>query len=239
MTFLEAVNRVLRIENILMGDDDDLTSFTETQHAATGTMAQIAIQSELATLVSDGYIPFEEKAAELTLVASTRTYTVASDFQTFIENFFEKLSGASGTAEGHRILLYPGNEPQLRKDQHSYRDNEGTPIHFYTTGGTAKTVGLWPIPGSDADGDVYRYYYEADVNVSLTTDTIPMVTTTEAQVFVRMCARHFKYLHATPMVREGLFPNGIASDPVIVQARATLMGLLNPIQTRKRYGKMY
>lgn len=239
MTFLEAVNRVLRMESILMGDDDDLTSFTETQHAATSSLAQIAIQSELATLVSDGYLPFEEKTAEVTLVTSTRTYTLASDFQTFIENFFEKLESSAGPAEGYRIYLYPGNEPRLRKDLNRYRDDEGNPIHFYTTGGTAKTIGMWPVPNSDVNGNIYRYYYEADVNVAVIGDTIPVATTTEAQVFVRMCARHFKYLHASPPVREGLFPNGVDSDPVIVQARATLMGLLNPIRPNRRYGKTY
>ncbi len=50
MTFLEAVNRVLRMEGIILGDDDDLTSFSDTQHAATQSMARIAIQSQLADL---------------------------------------------------------------------------------------------------------------------------------------------------------------------------------------------
>ena len=238
MTFLEAVNRVLRQEAILMGDDDDLTSFTNTQHAATSTLAQIAIQSELATLVSDGYIPFEEKTATVTLVTSTRTYSLASDFQTFQENFMERVD-SGGVAVGERIFLYPGNESQLRKEFYLYRSNEDTPIHFYTTGGTAKTVGFSPVPNSDVNGYLYRYYYEGDVNVSLTTDTVPFVSTTEAQVFVRMAARHFKYLRSTPQIREGLFPQGIDSDPVILQSRATLMGLLNPISPARHYGKRY
>jgi len=238
MTFLEAVNRVLRQEAILMGDDDDLTSFTQTQHAATSTLAQIAVQSELSTLVSDGYIPFEEKTATITLVTSTRTYSLAADFQVFIEKFMDKVDG-SGVTQGTRITLYPGNEPALRKDFQLYRETEGNPIYFYTTGGTAKTIGFSPVPSSDVNGDLYRYYYEADVNVSVTTDTVPFVTETEAQVFVRMCARHFKYLRSTPQIREGLFPQGIDNDPVITQSRATLMGLLNPIKPSDHYGKRY
>jgi hypothetical protein len=238
MNFLQAVNRVLREEAILKGDDDDLTSFTQTQHAATSTLAQIAIQSELATLVSEGYIPFEEKTAVVTMITATRTYSLASDFQTFIELFMEKVDSA-GDAVGTRIHLYPGNESQLRKEFYLYRENQGTPIYFYTPGGTTKTVGFTPVPNSDANDDRYRYYYEADVNVSVTTDTVPFTSTTEAQVFVRMAARHFKYLRSTPQVREGLFPNGIDSDPVIIQARATLMGLLNPISAARHYGKRY
>jgi hypothetical protein len=237
MTFLEAVNRVLRQEAILMGDDDDLTSFSDTQHAATSTLAQIAVQSQLADLVSDGYLPYEDKTGTLTCTTA-RVYNLASDFQTFIENFFEELDDSS-EASGTRIMLYPGKEHQLRAEFPYYRENTGTPIYFYPTGGTSKSIGLFPVPNSDYSGKVLRYYYEADVNVSVETDTVPFTTTTEAQVFVRMCARHFKYLRSTPDVREGLFPQGIASDPVISQARATLMGLLNPLPPARHYGKRY
>lgn len=237
MNFLEAVNRVLRSEGILMGDDDDLTSFTETQHAANSSLAQIAIQSELSNLVSDGYLQYEEKSTSLTLAVGTRTYSLASDFQHFLETFLDREDG-SGNAEGNRILLYPGGEGQLRKDFNRYREETGNPIYFYPAGGTTKNIGLYPVPNSDVAGDVYRYYYEADVNVSVTTDVLPFHSTTEAQVFIRMCARRFKYLHATPAVRESLFPQGIEGDGSSNSARATLMGLLNPLPPKRKYGKL-
>jgi hypothetical protein len=237
MTFLEAVNRVLRQEAILMGDDDDLTSFSDTQHAATSTLAQIAIQSQIADLVSDGYLPYEEKTGVVT-ATTARTYDLASDFQTFIELFFDELDDAD-EAIGTRITKYPGGEKQLRAEFPYYRENTGTPTHFYSTGGTTKSIGLWPVPDSTYSGTELRYYYEADVNVSVETDTVPLTTTTEAQVFVRMCARHFKYLRLTPEVREGLFPQGISNDPVILQARSTLLGLINPEPPSRHYGKRY
>jgi len=206
MTFLEAVNRVLRMEGIILGDDDDLTSFSDTQHAATQSMARIAIQSQLADLVSDGYIPYENSTGTITTVAGTRTYALASDFQRFQENFIDKL-GSDNTPE-LRIIAYPGGESQLRKDFHEYQEDSGQPVWFYASHGSTKQIGFHPVPDTDSAG-TYRYYYEADVSVSTETDVLPLVTRTEAETFCRMAARHFKYMKSSPEVREGLFPQGV------------------------------
>ncbi len=235
MTFLEAVNRILREEGIIQGDDEEATSFTQTQHGASLALAQIAVQSELSSLVSDAFIPYEEKVDTITSAADTRTYTLASDFQQFQELFMEELDSGS-QATGTRITHYLGGEEQLRRNVPRYREDTGRPINFYIPGGATKSVGLWPVPDSAI---TYRYYYESDVNVSTETDTVPFTTTTEAQVFVRMAARHFKYLKASVQVREQLFPAGIDLDPVILQSRATLMGLLNPMPNTRTYGKRY
>ena len=95
MNFLEAVNRVLRLEAVLQGDDDDLTSFTQTQHAATSSLAQLAIQSQLADLVSDGFIDYEDAEGTFTSTNLTRTYSLASDFQRMQELFIEELDSSS------------------------------------------------------------------------------------------------------------------------------------------------
>lgn len=234
MNFLQAVNRILRMEAVIMGDDDDLTSFSQTQHAAALSLAQIAIQAQLADLVASDIVPYELTSGTFPSVASTRTYQLASDFQTLQELFFEELDvdGATGT----RVIHYPGGESQLRRDFPRYQEEEGRPIWFYFIGGATKSVGLHPVP---SEALTYRYYYQKDVNVSVETDTIPMVTETESQTFIRMCARHFKYLKASAPVREQLFPQGIESDPVILQARATLMGLLYPLPAKTHYGKRY
>jgi hypothetical protein len=236
MTFLEAVNRVLRMEGIILGDDDDLTSFSDTQHAATQSMARIAIQSQLADLVSDGYIPYENSTGTFTTVSGTRTYALAADFQRFQENFIDKLD-SSNTPE-LRVIAYPGGESQLRKDFDEYQENPGQPVWFYALPGTTKQIGLYPIP-DDASVGTYRYYYEADVSVESEADVLPFVTRTEAETFCRMAARHFKYMKSSPEVREGLFPQGIESDPVITASRATLVGLLNPMPEKRSYGKRY
>lgn len=235
MTFLEAVNRILRLEGVIRGDDDDLLSFAESQHAATVSLAQLAVQAQLTELVADDYIPYEEKTATFASVNGTRTYGLAADFQQFQEIFFEELDDAS-EASGTRVVLYPGDERQLKRDFARYREDPGRPIYWYRTGGTAKTVGLFPVPD---DARTYRYYYEADVSVTNASDTLPFVMETEAQCFVEMAARHFKYLKASAAVREQLFPRGIEMDPVIVSKRATLMALLRGIPKKNYWGKRY
>ena len=234
MTFLEAVNRVLRLEGVIMGDDDALASFADSQHAATSTMAQLSIQAQLADLIADGFIPFEDSSATITTVASTRTYTLATDFLRMQENFLEQES--SGSASGTRVGLYPGGEKQLRKDDATYREITSLPIYFYPVGGTTKKLALYPVPNSVL---TYRYYYEADVSVSVTSSTVPFASEIECQTFVRMAARHFKYLKASATTREQLFPQGVEKDPVILHCRSTLMELMNPLPVRAKYGRRY
>jgi hypothetical protein len=161
---------------------------------------------------------------------------LAADFQRFQELFIDKLD--SNGAPERRVLAYPGGESQLRKDFDKYREDVGDPIWFYPIGGSAKTIGLYPVPEASTAG-TYRYYYEADVSVETASNVLPFVTRTEAETFCRMAARHFKYLKASPQVRDALFPQGVEGDPVINGARSTLVGLLNPLPDKKSYGKRY
>lgn len=232
MTYLEAINRVLRAEGVIRGDDDDTTSLTTTQHAATSSLAQIAIQSQLADLVANDCISYEDATATVTTTNLTRSYALETDFQRMQELFIEQLD--SGSPSGTRILHYRGGEAQLRKDYPHYREETGTPIWFYLPKGTTKQIAFAPVP---SDTVSYRYYYEADISVTEATNIIPFVSEIEAQTFVRMAARHFKYLKASREVREQLFPNGIENDPVINHSRSTLMNLLQGVPPRRHYGK--
>ena len=80
-TFLDMVNRVLRNNTILAGDDDDLTSFAETQHRATMLLAQQAIQSTLTELSADKLLPVEYTDGTITYVADQRLYNLPPDFE--------------------------------------------------------------------------------------------------------------------------------------------------------------
>ena len=74
-TFVDAVNRVMRIEGILRGDDDAITDFTSSQHAASIEFAKIAIQAELAWLTSLETldIPYERTTGTVTLSRTAST----------------------------------------------------------------------------------------------------------------------------------------------------------------------
>ena len=45
-TFLDGVNRILRMNTLIRGDDDDVSSFDDTQHSASINLARFSIQEE-------------------------------------------------------------------------------------------------------------------------------------------------------------------------------------------------
>ena len=231
MNFLAAVNRVLRNVGILRGDDDDLTSFAQTQHSATLNLAKIAIQDQLTSLLAEQFIPYEEAQGTLTMVQAQRLYSFASDFVRLQEGYLLEVDG-TGASQNVVLIEYPGGESQLRADIWEYQETQGTPVWFYHTGGTTKQLGVQPIPDADAAGKQYRYYYEKDVSVTDATDTLPFHSEIEAETFVRVAARHFE------MLFEGVSERSqIERDPVLLVLRATLLELMNPHVLKERYGK--
>ena len=99
MNFVNGVNRVLRHAGIIAGDDDDLNSFSDTQHANLSRKAQIAIQDELAELFADKVFPYEQTQAFITLSSGTRTYSLDSNFIRFLDKnpFLLEVSAATTT----------------------------------------------------------------------------------------------------------------------------------------------
>src|SRR3989304_5888788 len=83
MDFITGVNRLLRINGVIRGDDDAITTFSDTQHSADIQLAQIAITDEIAELVSDRLISYEKATATISLVTSTRTYALETNFIRF------------------------------------------------------------------------------------------------------------------------------------------------------------
>jgi len=234
-TFLSAVNDVLVLDGILAGDDDDVTSFSSTQHVASIRFAKRAVQQELAALVADEMVAYEQTTDVLTV--SSRLVTLASDFVRFQDQepwLYETDSG--GTEKGNWIIEYPGGEEKLRRVDIRYRINQGKPTYWYNPGGTTKQLAFYNVP----DGTYYyRYFYQKDVSVSVESDTVPFVTTTEVNTFVEMAARRFKYLRSSPTAREALFPEGLAKDPVILEARNKLLQLLRYKPPREAYGRRF
>lgn len=234
-TFVEAVNDVMVLDGILAGDDDTITSFSSTQHVASIRFAKRAIQQELAALVADETIPYERTSSTLTV--STRLVSLPSDFIRFQDErpwLHETDSG--GVAKGNWIIEYPGGEERLRRVDIRYQENQGKPTYFYWPGGSTKQLGFYNVPDATY---YYRIYYEKDVSVTAESDTVPFVTATEVATFVEMAARRFKYLRSSPEVREGLFPQGLASDPVINEARTKLLQLLRHKPARTMYGRRF
>lgn len=233
-TFLDCVNRVLRINTVIGADDDDLVNFDDTQHVATLQIAKIAIQSTLTELVSDRIIPYEEADGTITVTNGTRTYSLPSDFIRFKgeKPFLLKLDG-SGNSENIVVNEYPGGEERLRRQILDYREQSGEPMYFYSINGATKKIGLYQVPNASVDGVSYRFPYEKSVYVSLATDTMPFTTDQEMHAFADMAARRFQFLFTSQPIE------GLEQDSVYRAGKTNLMNLLRQTNPTTKYGFTY
>ena len=223
-TFLDGVNRVLRENTILAGDDADLTSFSDTQHKATMELAKISIQSTLTALVAEKMIPYE---------ITDGTYSLPDDFIRFADEdpFLLELSGS--VSANIYVPKYPGGEERLSAVVLDYRSQTGSPVYFYEVKGTTKKIGLFQVPDSNKNGTVTRFRYEKSVFVTSEADVLPFHTTQESYTFLSMAARYFRYLNANQPVGE------IEDDPVYKANKGSLMNLIKITRPSTKYGYEY
>lgn len=229
MTFLDGVNRLLRILQIIQGDDDALTTFDDSQHAADIQLAQIAIQDELAYLVADELIDYEKTSGTITLVSGTRSYQLATDFIRFYgtnASFYDSLGN-------QRIYELPGGEDSLRDADYQYKTNTGSPDTWYWDSTTSKKVAFYSVPDDSYNGIQLQYDYEKSVAVTAATDTLPFQNDQEGYAFIGCAARRFKTMDGSLAIQR------LEDDPVYLTAKTTLMGLMRPTNAPKQYGRQY
>lgn len=230
MQFIDGVNRILRINGLIRGDTDLLTTFSDTNHASTSQMAQISIQTEITELSSKSNFPYQHKTTgSLTMVSGTRTYALAADFI----QLWGRPAFFYDAASQFTILQYPGGENRLRTDIQTYRTDPGYPLFYYFELSTTQEVSFYPVPSTNFNGLVLVYDYSAAVNVVNSTDTLPLQTTDQAYAFIDMAARRFKFSY------EGKIDVPMDSDPVYREARARLFSLMGWKQPPRAYGKSY
>lgn len=228
-TFLDGVNRLLRINVIITGDDDNITAFTETQHAASISLAQIAIQDELAEISSERLIPYEKASSTITLLTSTRTYALASDFV----RFYGANASFYDSTDNVRVYEYTGGEDVLRDHDYQYKTNEGSPSFWYWSNSTTKQVGFYSVPNSTYNNRSFQYDYEKSIMVTLSTDTLPFHNNEEYYSFIQAAARRFNFMRMEK-------PQGLLSDdPTYNNAKARLYAFLREKNPSKYYGYGY
>jgi hypothetical protein len=212
-------------------DDDDITTFSNTQHAGNISLCRQAVQHVLNELVGDQFLWDEDAEGNITTVASTRTYSLVSDFVQLQGDkpWFFKLEGAAGTdAEGQFLYEYPGGEEKLKKDVLKYTSQTGTPQWFYFT--DDQEIGMYPIPDA---ADVYRYSYEKNVMVTSEGDTLPFDSDQKAFAFIDMATRLFTFLFTKQPL------DGLNNDIIYNGAKSALMALLKKKDHIKQYGYRY
>lgn len=230
MSFLAAVNRMLRINGFIRGDTDLLASFSDTAHNSTSQVAQIAVQQEITELSSRGLLARQiTREAILTLFANTRTYALPANFL----SIWGDPPFIYDPVQNNVIFQYPGGENVLRRTILNYRTSYGYPQCWYFDEGSTQRISFFNVPDSSLDGRTLLYDYDASVNVLVETDPMPVPTTDQAYALVDMCARRFKFLY------EGKVDQPIDSDPVYRDARTRLFSLMKMKRPPSVYGSVY
>ena len=223
MTFLEAVNRVLRTTGIIKGDDDNILTFTDVQHNATLNLAQIAIQNELNSLVADVLIPYERATGTITTVAGTRTYSLDPTFVRFW-----------GTPLLYNSVdnqqLYQYDEDRLRQEIFNYKTGQSTPIYWYFIGGATQQIGFYPVPNII---DSWDYEYEKTLSLTNAVDVLPFQTEQQAQVFCTLAARNFLVLF------EEQPDKTLTADSIYQTQKSVLYSLIAGSNAPRYYGATY
>lgn len=228
MDFITGVNRLLRHEHVIQGDDDEITAFTDSHHAADISLAQLAIQHEILALTADKLISYEHTTGTISLVSGQRSYTLAADFIRFfgVGSFYD-------STDNVRFYEYKGGESALMNHDYQYKVTTGAPAFWYWDHTTTKKVAFYNIPSAVYDTRSLAYDYEKSVLVTNTTDTLPFHNNEEAYAFVECASRRFHYLRTNK--ETGL----LSQDPTYNFARSTLSLLMKPTNPVEGYGKEY
>jgi len=228
-TFLAAINRILRITTVMQWDDDDITSFSQTQHAATISLARQSVQHVINDLLADNFVFPEQATSHIATTAGTRLYSLESNFVRFEDDdpaFFE-LTGAIGT-DASGILVQEYDESILKKQIPAYTSQAGNPLWYYFT--NDNEIGFYPVPDASK---VYRYDYQKNVMPESENDILPFHSMQMSYAFVDMAARVFTFLFTTQPV------DGLENDIVYKRAKAALMSLNAKMNPQKKYGFRY
>lgn len=231
ITYVNAVNRLLRIAAIIRGDDDDITLFTESQHAADISLAQIALQDELDEVAADNALPYEITTTTFTSVSGQVAYSLASDFH----RFWEQVPFLYISADNEQVFEYPGGEQALRHEIFDYRTQQGDPYwwYFLDEDKTGATIGLFPVPDASSAGTIYSYQYEKQLSLSSESDLLPFYNDAQARAYISMATQRFKYM------RDKVELGSLPLDPTYSNARTRLLGHLKQKDSRMMYGNHY
>lgn len=235
-TFVDAVNRILRLNAVIRGDTDPITTFSDTAHNASLNLAVVAVQDELAKLIAERLIPKERSTSgSITLTTNTRTYDLASNFIRFygVPHFYNSTAN-------RQIYEYPGGLAKLQVEIYNYATQYGAPNWFYwePVDSTNKKVGFYQVPSSAQNGNVWTYDYEASVMVSSASDNMPFHNNEENYAFIGMCSRRFKYLWAD--VKSEIDIQAVLDKDTSYRTySATLMKLIRGQNAAKSYGAAY
>lgn len=231
MNLLEAVNRMFRLNAIIRGDTDEITSFSDIQHNASMNLAIIAVQDELSDLISDHVIDSERvTGSTITTSANTRTYALPAGFLRFYGTPHFRSS-----VDDRELFEYRGGLVQLQTDVLNWDSQTGEPTWWYWEPTTSKKVGFFQVPDQ---AYTFKYEYEGTTMVDTADDELPFHNDEESFAFCQMAARRFKFLFED-VKGEADIQAILEGDRSYLGAKRRLMNLMKPKAPAKSYGYSY
>lgn len=165
-SLLNGVNEVFKRCKFIQGDSGSLASLSDSPRQVWIDQAvQIwnEVMEELYS-VTDIPLPQELASSTITLVASSRAYSLAS-YNTLHWPFQDQTNG-------EYIYEYPGTYIDLIAAQPIPSNYTGLPL-YGTIRETDGYIYLDRIPTSTEAGKVYTYQYDKDISMSSASDTFP------------------------------------------------------------------
>jgi hypothetical protein len=165
-TLLNAVNEILKRVGNIAGDDGLLTTLSSSGRQRSIDIAIQVINEGIDELYTACQLPMPLSQAEstITLVASTRSYALATDLVQMRWPLIDKTNA-------QYIYSYPGglnailvNDPE--------QDDTGLP-HYAAISPVDGTLYLDRLPTATEADKVYTYQYDKDLELSAATDTVP------------------------------------------------------------------
>lgn len=166
-SLLNAVNLALKRVRLIQGDAGELTSLSDGARQADIDIMVQAYGEVIRELYDTlDMVPTEVKEGSFTLVADTREYDTAADF--------EKMAcdTMNDETDGHWLDPYPGGYAQMWRDQTEPGNYTGSPL-FWCLNPTNGYIRLDTVPSSAEAGRVYKYLYSKTLRFTAATDTFP------------------------------------------------------------------
>lgn len=167
-TLLDCVNQTLKRLKMIQGDQDDLTTLTDSARQIWIDISVQVINEGIDTLydAAKKRKPLEVASTDITLTLSEREYTLPTDLVLL------RWPGLDET-NGQFIFEYPGGYDQLRKDQpRPDQGYEGLPRYGVINPLNGK-LRFDHRPVSADVGRVYKFEYDKDLVLTVAADTVP------------------------------------------------------------------
>lgn len=165
-TLLNATNEILKRVGVIAGDAGVLASLTDGSRQRAIDVAVQIVNEGIDELYSSTHIARgnEQKQGTLTLVTSTRSYTLATDLVQLRWPMIDKTNTQF-------LYEYPGGYNAILLADPEQNDT-GLPLY----GAISPVDGKLQVdraPTSAENGRIYTYQYDKDLALTLLTDTVP------------------------------------------------------------------